>query len=56
MKEKTTDTTTIDGRDLISWASYNYLGMSGDPAVTAAAKEALDHFGHECLSKPARLW
>ena len=42
---KTTDTTTIDGRDLISWASYNYLGMSGDPAVTAAAKEALDHFG-----------
>ena len=42
---KTTDRTTIDGRELISWASYNYLGMSGDPAVTAAAKDALDHFG-----------
>ncbi len=42
---KTTDKTTIDGRELISWASYNYLGMSGDPVVTAAAKDALDHFG-----------
>jgi len=42
---KTTDRTMIGGRELISWASYNYLGMSGDPAVTAAAKEALDRFG-----------
>ncbi|MFL2863104.1 MAG: aminotransferase class I/II-fold pyridoxal phosphate-dependent enzyme [Pirellulales bacterium] len=42
---KTTDKTTIDGRELISWASYNYLGMSGDPVVTAAAKDALDQFG-----------
>ncbi len=25
------DTTTIAGRELISFASYNYLGMSGDP-------------------------
>ena len=42
---KTTDKTTIDGREFISWASYNYLGMSGDPVVTAAAKDALDHYG-----------
>jgi 8-amino-7-oxononanoate synthase/acyl carrier protein len=42
---KTTDKTTINGRELISWASYNYLGMSGDPVVTAAAKDALDRFG-----------
>ncbi|MGI9447459.1 MAG: aminotransferase class I/II-fold pyridoxal phosphate-dependent enzyme, partial [Pirellulales bacterium] len=42
---KTTDKTTIDGREFISWASYNYLGMSGDPIVTAAAKDALDQFG-----------
>ena len=42
---KPTDRTMIGGRELISWASYNYLGMSGDPAVTAAAKEALDRFG-----------
>ena len=41
----TSDRTTIGGRELISWASYNYLGMSGDPAVTAAAKAAIDRFG-----------
>jgi 8-amino-7-oxononanoate synthase len=41
----TNDRTTIAGRELISWASYNYLGMSGDPAVTAAAKAAIDRFG-----------
>ncbi len=39
------DTTVINGRELISWASYNYLGMSGDPAVKAAAKEAIDRYG-----------
>jgi 7-keto-8-aminopelargonate synthetase-like enzyme len=38
-------TTRIDGRELISFATYNYLGMSGDPAVSAAAKEAIDRFG-----------
>jgi len=41
----TTDRTMIGGRELISWASYNYLGMSGHPDVTAAAKAALDRFG-----------
>ncbi len=41
----TRDTTRIDGRDLISFASYNYLGMSGDPAVMRAAKESIDRFG-----------
>ncbi|MFM8414858.1 MAG: aminotransferase class I/II-fold pyridoxal phosphate-dependent enzyme, partial [Planctomycetota bacterium] len=41
----TSDRTTIAGRELISWASYNYLGMSGDPAVTAAAKAAIDRYG-----------
>jgi 8-amino-7-oxononanoate synthase len=39
------DTTIINGRELISWASYNYLGMSGDPAVKAAAKAAIDRYG-----------
>ena len=39
------DTTQINGRELISFATYNYLGMSGDPAVAAAAKEAIDRFG-----------
>jgi 8-amino-7-oxononanoate synthase len=30
---------------MISWSSYNYLGMSGDPAVAAAAKAAIDRYG-----------
>ena len=39
------DTTRIAGRELISFSSYNYLGMSGDPAVTAAVKQAVDQYG-----------
>src|SRR5262245_13951854 len=39
------DTTVIGGCELISWSSYNYLGMSGDPVVTEATKEATDRFG-----------
>ena len=39
------DTTTIEGRELISFASYNYLGLSGTDEVNAAAKEAIDTFG-----------
>ncbi len=41
----TNDRTVIGGCELISFASYNYLGMSGDPVVAAAAKEAIDRFG-----------
>ncbi len=41
----TRDTTTVNGRQLISFASYNYLGMSGDPEVSAAAKKAIDQYG-----------
>jgi len=44
----TRDTTQIDGRTLLSFASYNYLGMSGDPVVSRAAKEAIDRFGTSC--------
>ncbi|HMO14884.1 MAG TPA: aminotransferase class I/II-fold pyridoxal phosphate-dependent enzyme [Pirellulaceae bacterium] len=39
------DTTRIDGRELISFSSYNYINMSGNPEVTAAAKSAIDQFG-----------
>jgi 8-amino-7-oxononanoate synthase len=39
------DTTVIGGRELLSWATYNYLAMSGDPEVNAAAKQAIDRFG-----------
>ena len=41
----TNDRTVIEGRELISWSSYNYLGMSGDPAVSEAAREAVEKFG-----------
>jgi len=41
----TNDRTVIGGREMISWATYNYLGMSGEPEVAAAAKAAIDRFG-----------
>jgi 8-amino-7-oxononanoate synthase len=41
----TNDRTMIDGRELINWASYNYVGTSGDPAVSQAAKAAIDRYG-----------
>ncbi len=41
----TNDTTQIAGRELINFSSYNYLGMSGDPAVSRAAQEAIDRYG-----------
>jgi len=39
------DTTQIAGREMVSFSSYNYLGTSGEPRVTAAAKRAIDRFG-----------
>lgn len=39
------DTTQIGGRELISYASYNYLGLSGREEVNASAKAAIDEFG-----------
>ena len=39
------NTTIIGGRELINYATYNYLGMCGDPLVSNAAKEAIDHYG-----------
>ena len=37
--------TRIAGKAYINYASYNYLGMSGDPVVTQAAKDAIDRYG-----------
>lgn len=39
------DTTSINGRELISYASYNYLGLSGHPTVNESAKAAITEFG-----------
>ena len=32
-------------RELITFSRYNYLGMSGDPVVSQAAKDAIDRYG-----------
>lgn len=37
--------TRIAGRDYLNFASYNYLGLSGHPDVTQAAKDAIDRYG-----------
>ncbi|WP_394828626.1 aminotransferase class I/II-fold pyridoxal phosphate-dependent enzyme [Pendulispora albinea] len=39
------NTTVIEGRELINFASYNYLALSGDPETSAYAKSAIDRFG-----------
>ena len=45
-QERVVDNTTqINGRELINYATYNYLGMSGDPKVSQAAKDAIDRYG-----------
>jgi 8-amino-7-oxononanoate synthase/acyl carrier protein len=36
---------TIAGREVVSYTSFDYLGLAGHPRVIAAAKEALDRFG-----------
>jgi 8-amino-7-oxononanoate synthase/malonyl CoA-acyl carrier protein transacylase len=39
------DTSRIEGKDYINFSSYNYLGLSGDPAISKAAKAAIDRYG-----------
>jgi len=35
----------IEGREVINFSSYDYLGLNGSPEVTAAAKTAIDRYG-----------
>jgi 8-amino-7-oxononanoate synthase len=35
----------VSGRDVLNFASYNYLGLNGDPRVIAATKAAIDRYG-----------
>jgi 8-amino-7-oxononanoate synthase len=41
----TNNRTRIAGRELLNYSSYNYLGMSGDPQVVAAAQQAAARYG-----------
>lgn len=38
-------TTHIAGREYINFACYNYIGASGHPSVSQAAKDAIDAYG-----------
>ncbi|HUY18366.1 MAG TPA: aminotransferase class I/II-fold pyridoxal phosphate-dependent enzyme [Candidatus Binataceae bacterium] len=37
--------TTVNGRSCINFSGYNYLGLSGHPEVSAAARNAIDRYG-----------
>ncbi|WP_330255785.1 aminotransferase class I/II-fold pyridoxal phosphate-dependent enzyme [Nocardia sp. NBC_00565] len=41
----TRDTSVIDGTPVVNFSSYNYLGMSGHPAVVAAVQDAVARYG-----------
>lgn len=38
-------TISLRSREYINFTSYNYLGLSGDPEVSAQAKAAIDQYG-----------
>jgi 8-amino-7-oxononanoate synthase len=35
----------IEGRRYLNFASYNYIGLNGDPRISAAARAAIDRYG-----------
>jgi 8-amino-7-oxononanoate synthase len=41
----TNNTSVIGGREVLNYSSYNYVGLSGHPDVSAAAKAAIDRYG-----------
>ncbi|MEA2626097.1 MAG: hypothetical protein QOD06_2142, partial [Candidatus Binatota bacterium] len=38
-------TTRLDGREVINFSSYNYLGLSGHPTVVGAVQDAVARYG-----------
>ena len=38
-------TVDLEGREIINFSTYNYLGLAGDERVTSAAKAAIDQWG-----------
>ena len=39
------DTTSVEGRELINYSSYNYVGLSGDARVLKDVRDAVDTYG-----------
>lgn len=39
------ETTSLAGRKVINFSSYDYLGLNGHPDISSAAKAAIDQFG-----------
>ncbi len=46
----TRDTSVIGGSETINFSSYNYLGLSGHPVVTAAVQDAVARYGSSVSS------
>jgi len=44
----TRDTSIINDAEVINFSSYNYLGMSGHPAVAEAVSDAVRRWGSSC--------
>jgi 8-amino-7-oxononanoate synthase len=40
--------TRIDGRELLNFSCYDYLGLNGHPEIVAAAKAAIERYGISC--------
>ncbi len=39
------DTTVVNGKQMLNFSSYNYVGNSGDPVVSKAAQDAIAQYG-----------
>ena len=39
------DTSVVNGKEVINFGSYNYLGLSGNPEVSRAAIKAIEKYG-----------
>ena len=42
---RASELTSIGGRTIVNFSSYDYLGLNGHPEVAAAAKQAIDRYG-----------
>lgn len=39
------ETTSLKGRNVVNFSSYDYLGLNGHPDISSAAKAAIDRYG-----------